>query len=64
MHCSAPDDQTKKLRRLVTMTFLSSGVALSVAVLNMYTAFSEFGPYAEVSFVQPWPYWGVHTCAR
>ena len=46
------------------MTFLSSAVAFSVAVLNVYTAFSEFGPYAQVAFVPPWPYWSVHTCAR
>ncbi|KAK7114327.1 proline-rich transmembrane protein 3-like [Littorina saxatilis] len=58
------DDQDKKLRRLVVMTFLSSLVAISVSVINVYMLFSQFGAYADVKFVQPWPYWGVHTCLR
>ncbi|KAL8593010.1 hypothetical protein ACOMHN_017940 [Nucella lapillus] len=58
------DDQTKKIRRLVTMTFVSSVVALCVAMVNVYMAVSEFGPYTQVTYVQPWPYWSVQTISR
>ncbi|KAK7114328.1 proline-rich transmembrane protein 3-like [Littorina saxatilis] len=56
--------QDKKLRRLVVMTFLSSLVGISVSVVNVYMLFSQFGAYADVKFIQPWTFWGVHTCLR
>nr|KAG5690608.1 hypothetical protein BaRGS_022612 [Batillaria attramentaria] len=59
-----PDDQAARLQFLVRTTFLSAAVSLSVAVLNLYTIASDFGPYAGVAFVDAWSYWIVQTISR
>ncbi|XP_050398417.1 uncharacterized protein LOC126816193 [Patella vulgata] len=61
---SSKDPTSKRLQRLTKSIFISSAVALSIAVTNLYAAVDIFGVFSPIMVVDSWSWWILQTCLR